>query len=143
MCAKAGASRPGPLSFLFSYQRPHTYRFQISQEQRERESTDRKGIFSFFLFFSLARLTECMHPSHFTEESNYSFGLTLAQQRQRPTWQPSDINQLNSNWVPKLVSAERAHRLSISLLLPTISLNRLSHLSNKKEKVPGSLAPAS
>lgn len=35
MCAEAGALRPGPLSFLFSYQRPHTYQFQISQEQSE------------------------------------------------------------------------------------------------------------
>lgn len=51
MCAEAGAQRPGPLSFLFSYQRPHTYQFQISQEQRERETTDRKGIFFLSLFF--------------------------------------------------------------------------------------------
>lgn len=93
------APRPGPLSFLFSYQRPRTYQFQISQEQRETETTDRKGIF-FPPFFSSssARLTECLHPSHFTEESNYSSELRLAQQRQRPTWQHSVINQLNLNF---------------------------------------------
>lgn len=61
MSAEAGALRPGPLSFLFSYQRPLTYQFQISQEQRERESTDRKGIFFASPLFPLEKLTECLH----------------------------------------------------------------------------------
>lgn len=87
MCAEAGAPRPGPLSFLFSYQGPRTYQFQISQEQRERETTDRKGIF-YSPLFPLARLTECLHPSHFTEENNYSSGLTY----KKITWQSSKIN---------------------------------------------------
>ena len=60
MCAEAGAQGPGPLSFLFSYQRPLSYQFQISQEQRERETTDRKGIF-FLPLFPLQKLTECVH----------------------------------------------------------------------------------
>lgn len=92
MCAEAGARRPGPLSFLFSYQRPHTYQFQISQEQRERETTDRKGIFFPLLFFPLARLTECLHPLHFTEESNYSL-----RWRNRQKDQPGNL-QTATNW---------------------------------------------
>lgn len=75
MCAEAGAPRPGPLSFLFSYQRPQTYQFQISQEQRERERERPLTGRGFFFFFPSARLTECLRPSHFTEESNYSLGL--------------------------------------------------------------------
>lgn len=51
MSAEAGVQGPGPLSFLFTNQRPLTYQFQISQEQRERETTDRKGLFFFFFFF--------------------------------------------------------------------------------------------
>lgn len=63
------APRPGPLSFLFSYQRPHTYQFQISQEQRERETTDRKGIFFsppplFFLPFSEVNRMSAPLASH-------------------------------------------------------------------------------
>lgn len=60
MCAEAGAQGPGPLSFLFSYQRPLSYQFQILQEQRERETTDRKGIF-FLPLFPLEKFTECVH----------------------------------------------------------------------------------
>ena len=91
------APRPGPLSFLFSYQRPDAYQFQISQEQRERETTDRKGIFFYpspLLFFSLlARLTECLPPSRFTEESNYSLGLNLATFRRQPTDKGSRLRE--------------------------------------------------
>lgn len=108
MCAEAGALRPGPLSFLFSYQRPHTYQFQISQEQRERETTDRKGIFFFYSpLFPLARLTECLHLSHFTEESNYSSGLTY---KDKPSnLQKSTPQKLN--WVQKHLNAERTSQL--------------------------------
>lgn len=93
MCAEAGAWRPGPLSFLFSYQRPHTYQFQISQEQRERETTDRKGIFfhSFF-FFSFSEVNRMSAPLTF--HRGKQLFITLAQQTERPTWQPSDSNEL-------------------------------------------------
>lgn len=107
VCRGSEPLRPGPLSFLFSYQRPLTYQFQISQEQRETETTDGKGIFflSCLFFPPLARLTECLHPSQFTEESNYSSRLGLKQQRQISTWQPSDINLLICNRAPKLIKS--------------------------------------
>lgn len=58
MCAGGSeAPRPGPLSFLFSYQRPLTYQFQISQEQRETETTDGKGIFFFLPFSEVDRVS--------------------------------------------------------------------------------------
>lgn len=80
MCAEAGAQGPGPLSFLFGYQRPLSYHFQISQEQRERETTDRKGIF-FPPPFSFRKVHRMCAPSHFTEENSYSLGLKLGLQR--------------------------------------------------------------
>lgn len=108
MCAEAGAPRPGPLSFLFSYQRPQTYQFQISQEQREREreTTDRKGIFFFLPFSEVNRMSA---PLTFHRGKQL---FIRAQQRQRPTWEPSDITQLIWSSVPKLLSAERTSRLT-------------------------------
>jgi len=81
-------------------------------EQRERKTTDRKGIFfsSFFLLpthFSslpLARLTECLNPSHFTAESNYSLGLTHWRRMETKTnpatlrRQPAEIKTGFQNW---------------------------------------------
>lgn len=84
MCEVAGAPIGQALYPSCSVtKRPHAYQFQISQEQRERETTDRKGISN--PPFPLARLTECLHPSHFTEESNYSLGHALVWRRQRAT----------------------------------------------------------
>lgn len=96
MCAEAGAPRPGPLSFLFSYQRPsHTYQFQISQEQRERERPLTGSRFFFsppsFLFFSFSEVNRKSAPLTFHRGKQL---FIKAQQRQRPTWQP--LNQPNN-----------------------------------------------
>lgn len=104
MCAE-----PGPLSFLFSYQRPRTYQFQISQEQRERETTDRKGTPP----LPLARLTECLHPSHFTEESNYSLELILVSKDQ-----PGNLQISTHRNKTKLFCAARTSRFIDLLKIP-------------------------
>lgn len=91
-------------------------------EQRERKTTDRKGIFfsSFFLLpthFSslpLARLTECLNPSHFTAESNYSLGLTHWRRMETKTnpatlrRQPAEIKTGFQNWSAPRESINRS-----------------------------------
>lgn len=66
--------RPGPSSL--PVQLPEASNLSVpdltrTQRKRERPLTGR----GFFFSLLLARLTEFLCPSHFTEESNYSLGL--------------------------------------------------------------------
>lgn len=100
MCErKQGAPSSEARPSILPVQLPEAWRLSVPDLTRTERKRDhwQKGDFFYpspLLFFSLlARLTECLPPSRFTEESNYSLGLNLATFRRQPTDKGSRLRE--------------------------------------------------
>lgn len=80
-----------------------------SHKNREKESERPLTGRGFFFFFPFSEVNRMSAPLTFHRGKQL---FIRAQQRQRPTWEPSDITQLIWSSVPKLLSADRTSRLT-------------------------------